>query len=78
MEQPFDLTIIWAGIIGFGIMMYVLMDGFDLGQGIDSAMLLLRLANSISDRVYFPLEGFLGSHFGCDCGRMTIVRAALF
>ena len=34
MEQTFDLTIIWAGIIGFGIMMYVLMDGFDLGQGI--------------------------------------------
>jgi cytochrome bd ubiquinol oxidase subunit II len=34
MEQPFDLTLIWAGIIGFGIMMYVLMDGFDLGQGI--------------------------------------------
>jgi cytochrome bd ubiquinol oxidase subunit II len=34
MEQPFDLTLIWVGIIGFGIMMYVLMDGFDLGQGI--------------------------------------------
>lgn len=34
MEQTFDLTIIWAGIIGFGLMMYVLMDGFDLGQGI--------------------------------------------
>jgi len=34
MEQPFDLTLIWAGIIGFGIMMYVLMEGFDLGQGI--------------------------------------------
>ena len=34
MENVFDLTIIWAGIIGFGIMMYVLMDGFDLGQGI--------------------------------------------
>lgn len=34
MEQTFDLTIIWAGIIGFGIMMYMLMDGFDLGQGI--------------------------------------------
>lgn len=34
MEQQFDLTIIWAGIIGFGLMMYVLMDGFDLGQGI--------------------------------------------
>ena len=34
MEQPFDLTLIWAGIIAFGVMMYVLMDGFDLGQGI--------------------------------------------
>ncbi|PRB80905.1 MULTISPECIES: cytochrome d ubiquinol oxidase subunit II [Pseudomonadaceae] len=29
-----DLSIIWAGIIAFGIMMYVLMDGFDLGVGI--------------------------------------------
>lgn len=34
MEPVFDLTIIWAGIIAFGVMMYVLMDGFDLGQGI--------------------------------------------
>lgn len=34
MEQPFDLTLIWAFIIGFGIIMYVLMDGFDLGLGI--------------------------------------------
>ena len=34
METHFDLTIIWAGLIGFGLMMYVLMDGFDLGQGI--------------------------------------------
>ena len=34
MEPTFDLTLIWVGIIGFGIMMYVLMDGFDLGQGI--------------------------------------------
>ncbi|WP_083003764.1 cytochrome d ubiquinol oxidase subunit II [Halomonas sp. GT] len=32
--EMFDLTLIWAGIIGFGIMMYVLMDGFDLGLGI--------------------------------------------
>src|SRR5690606_39819754 len=29
-----DLTIICAVIIAFGIMMYVLMDGFDLGVGI--------------------------------------------
>lgn len=29
-----DLPIIWAVIIGFGLMMYVVMDGFDLGIGI--------------------------------------------
>lgn len=29
-----DLPIIWAVIIGFGLMMYVIMDGFDLGLGI--------------------------------------------
>ena len=29
-----DLTIIWAGIIGFAIVAYVIMDGFDLGIGI--------------------------------------------
>ncbi|WP_447928899.1 MULTISPECIES: cytochrome d ubiquinol oxidase subunit II [unclassified Vreelandella] len=32
--EMFDLSIIWAGIIGFGVIMYVLMDGFDLGVGI--------------------------------------------
>jgi len=31
---PFDLSMIWAVIIAFGIIMYVLMDGFDLGVGI--------------------------------------------
>ena len=29
-----DLSLIWAVIIGFGVMMYVVMDGFDLGIGI--------------------------------------------
>lgn len=29
-----DLPLLWAIIIGFGIMMYVVMDGFDLGIGI--------------------------------------------
>ncbi|WGD53117.1 cytochrome d ubiquinol oxidase subunit II [Bradyrhizobium sp. CB1650] len=29
-----DLSILWALIIGFGLMMYVIMDGFDLGIGI--------------------------------------------
>ena len=29
-----DLTVIWAGIIGFAVFAYVVMDGFDLGIGI--------------------------------------------
>ena len=29
-----DLTIVWAGIIGFAVFAYVAMDGFDLGIGI--------------------------------------------
>lgn len=29
-----DLSLVWAAIIVFGIMMYVIMDGFDLGIGI--------------------------------------------
>jgi cytochrome d ubiquinol oxidase subunit II len=29
-----DLSVIWAGIIGFGVIMYVILDGFDLGVGI--------------------------------------------
>ncbi len=32
--ESFDLSVIWALIIGFGVIMYVLMDGFDLGLGI--------------------------------------------
>lgn len=34
MDMGIDLPLIWAGIIGFGLMMYVIMDGFDLGIGI--------------------------------------------
>ena len=29
-----DLTVVWAAIIGFAVMAYVVMDGFDLGIGI--------------------------------------------
>ena len=32
--EALDLSIVWAVIIAFSIMMYVLMDGFDLGVGI--------------------------------------------
>src|ERR1051326_2445135 len=29
-----DLVPLWAGILAFGVFMYVLLDGFDLGVGI--------------------------------------------
>ncbi|MFN2334496.1 MAG: cytochrome d ubiquinol oxidase subunit II [Wenzhouxiangellaceae bacterium] len=32
--ENIDLTLIWVAIIGFGVFMYVLMDGFDLGVGV--------------------------------------------
>ena len=34
MIAPFDFVPIWTLILGFGVFMYVLMDGFDLGVGI--------------------------------------------
>lgn len=34
MEEWSLLTLIWTGIVGFAVFMYVLMDGFDLGLGI--------------------------------------------
>src|SRR3954468_16477418 len=34
MTAPFDFVPLWTLIIGFGVFMYVLMDGFDLGVGI--------------------------------------------
>lgn len=34
MSVNFDLTVIWAFIIAFGVFAYVVMDGFDLGIGI--------------------------------------------
>ena len=40
-----DLPLVWMVIIGFGLMMYVIMDGFDLGIGI-----LLPLIRNRDDR----------------------------
>ena len=34
MGVSFDLTTAWAFIIAFAVLMYVVMDGFDLGIGI--------------------------------------------
>lgn len=32
--MPFDIAFIWAGIIAFAVLAYVILDGFDLGVGI--------------------------------------------
>src|SRR5579862_4299920 len=32
--MPLDLPLIWAGIIAFAVLAYVVLDGFDLGVGI--------------------------------------------
>jgi cytochrome d ubiquinol oxidase subunit II len=34
MMASIDLTVVWAAVIGFAVMAYVVMDGFDLGIGI--------------------------------------------
>jgi len=34
MTAPLDFVPLWTLILGFGVFMYVLMDGFDLGVGI--------------------------------------------
>lgn len=41
----FDLAFIWAGLIAFAVMTYVVLDGFDLGIGI-----LYPFAKSETDR----------------------------
>ena len=41
----FDLAFIWAGLIAFAVLTYVVLDGFDLGLGI-----LFPFAKSDSDR----------------------------
>ena len=41
----FDLAFIWAGLIAFAVLVYVILDGFDLGIGI-----LYPFARSEKDR----------------------------
>lgn len=43
--MPFDLAFVWAGLIAFAVLTYVILDGFDLGLGI-----LFPLARSEADR----------------------------
>ena len=43
--MPFDLAFIWAGLIAFAVLTYVVLDGFDLGVGI-----LFPWAGSDEDR----------------------------
>ncbi len=41
-----DLSLIWVGIIGLGVLIYVVMDGFDLGIGIMFPS--LRIAKNVT------------------------------
>jgi cytochrome d ubiquinol oxidase subunit II len=43
--MTFDLTMIWAAVLGFAVVMYVILDGFDLGVG-----LLFPLARDEGER----------------------------
>jgi cytochrome d ubiquinol oxidase subunit II len=43
--MSFDLPLIWIGVMGLAVLLYVLLDGFDLGIGI-----LFPLARSAADR----------------------------
>lgn len=43
--MPFDLAFIWAGLIAFAVLAYVVLDGFDLGVGI-----LFLVVDEQSDR----------------------------
>jgi hypothetical protein len=45
MMPPIDLPVIWAGLIAFAVLAYVVLDGFDLGLGI-----LFPLLGGESDR----------------------------
>jgi cytochrome d ubiquinol oxidase subunit II len=55
MDVGIDLPLIWAVIIGFGLMMYVIMDGFDLGIGILFPFVKLRSDRNIMVNTVAPV-----------------------
>jgi cytochrome bd ubiquinol oxidase subunit II len=50
-----DLPLLWAIIIGFGLMMYVVMDGFDLGIGILLPFVAERLERDVMVNTVAPV-----------------------
>ena len=52
-----DLPLLWALIIGFGVMMYVLMDGFDLGIGILYPFLPDKIDRDVAMNTVAPAGG---------------------
>ena len=62
MNLELVLPVVWFGVIGFGVLMYVLLDGFVLGLGI--LMLLLALASlwawrrGVLERTRWLLDGW--------------------
>ena len=47
----FDLAFIWAGLIALAVLMYVILDGFDLGIGCPSSEFLEQLAARFSGEI---------------------------
>ena len=53
----FDLSFIWAGIIAFAVLTYVILDGFDLGVGIVPPGLTIAEAAAPDASLKFALVG---------------------
>ncbi|OPA86287.1 cytochrome d ubiquinol oxidase subunit II [Pseudomonas fluorescens] len=53
--QGIDLSVVWAVIIAFGVMMYVVMDGFVLGMGILSPLVRSEQERDVMMRTVAPV-----------------------
>ena len=61
-----DLPLIWAVIIIFGVMMYVVMDGFDLGIGMLFPFVKAERDRDVMMNTVAPQDwGTCEAHTGC-------------
>ena len=56
----FELSFIWAGLIAFAVLAYVLLDGFDLGIGILFPFLKDRDERHLAMNTIAPVWGAAG------------------
>ena len=67
-----DLPLIWAGIIAVAVLLYVMLDGFDLGVGI-----LFPFTRSRADRDGKPARRAQAADYSLSQRRLTEQRAVL-